>query len=259
MRLNLWNAIRGRAVRPVLSSSFHLSDDFEDETAEGHRENELPVWADGIEPISGFACVIAYVDSRGRATQRLITCQRKERCGTEIYIWAWCHARESVRQFRLSRIEEVFDAQTGELLDRPGDFFDQFKVDRSQRSGPGWGLSVQLRADLTALLNVLVFMARCDRQYHPLERASLEDVIARFWLRFEAAGEPDCDAILSYSDRLAPDAETFYVALERCVGKPLLIRLLRESVRAMVDADGRLAPEEVYWGSRIDEYLSGLR
>ena len=134
-----------------------------------------------------------------------------------------------------------------------------FNVDHKQVSKPGWGLSVSQRADLIAVLNALVFIALCDQDYHDLERATLEDVIARYWLRFEAPGDPDCDAIVRHADRLAPDAETFFVALNRCADKPKLARLLKESAQAMVDADSRLVKEEIYWGSKVDEYLSHPR
>lgn len=140
-------------------------------------------------------------------------------------------------------------------MGNPAELFEAFATDRVQASKPGWGLGVRQRADLSALLNVLVFTARCDREYHPLERATFEDAVCRFWLRTEAAGEPDCEAIKAYCDRLAPDAETFYVALHRCAENPKLARLLRESVKCVVDADGRLASEEVYWGSAIDEFF----
>lgn len=259
MRLELWQTIRGRAVQPVVSPLLSLSADFDDDPLDSSADESPPAWGMDFGSIAGFACVIDYRDSKGRTTQRLITCQRKDQSGAEIYVWAWCHSREARRQFRLSRIEAIFDARTGEDLGAPADLFGAFEIDRTQRSKPGWGLHVRLRADLVALLNAMVFLARCDRQFHALERSTLEDVICRFWLRCEAPDQPDCDAVLQHADRLAPDAETFYVALERCAQNPLLSRLLVDGARAMIDADGRIVPEETYWGSQIDQYLAGLR
>src|SRR3546814_1085914 len=106
------------------------------------------------------------------------------------------------RQFKVSRILDVFDAETGEAYASPSSFFEHFAVDQVHRSRPGWGLGVQHKADFTALLNSVVFIARCDDEYHPLERSTLEDLVMKFWLRFEIFHEPDCEAILSHADRL---------------------------------------------------------
>ncbi|HEX7743304.1 MAG TPA: WYL domain-containing protein, partial [Sphingobium sp.] len=191
----------------------------------------------------------------GEITQRLVTCQRLDRAADTLYLWAFCHHRAAVRQFRVDRIVDIADAETGELLGSPIAFFAQFEVDRSQRSQPGWGLNVRQRADFVAILNALIFMARCDREYHPFERQALEDCISRYWLRFEAPGEPDVEAILLHADRLAPDAETFFVSLNRCAANPRLVRLLKESAAEIIDADGVHAVHEVYWGSKIDEFF----
>jgi hypothetical protein len=134
------------------------------------------------------------------------------------YLWAFSHSRQTVRQFRVDRIAEVFDVQSGDSLGTADTFFTQFAIDRSQKRAPGWGLGVRQRTGFIALLNCLVFIAKCDRQFHRLEHDVIEDVIARYWLRSEARGEPDVPAIVSYIDRLAPDAEIFFVSLERCSG-----------------------------------------
>lgn len=256
MKQDLWHLVRGRAVKPRVAETFSISDDFEDDRT-GDDLVSAPTWADEFKPISGYAFVIIYADSKGNRTERLVTCQRLDQCFGEIYLWAWCHSRMARRQFKISRILEIFDARSGESLGDPEAVFYDFQIDRLQKSKPGWGLGVQARADFVALLNVLVFIARCDREYHPLERATFEDAVCRFWLRWEAAGEPDCSAILDHCDRLAPDAETFYVALERCTTKPKLSSLVKESVRSVVDADGRHAREEIYWGTQIDDYFAG--
>lgn len=250
-----WSSINGRAVKPALSPVFDLTDAPDDEETEGKGgSGSMPSWE--TNPISGFACVIAYVDAKGRTTQRLITCQRKDAHGSETYLWAYCHDRLAVRQFKLSRIIEVYDARTGEAFPSAASLFEHFQTDRSQRSKPGWGLSVGDRANLTALLNTLVFIAKCDREFHDLERATLDNVISRYWLRFEIHHDPDCDAIVEYAEALAPDAETFFVSLNRCSENAKLTRLMRESVKEMVDADGILAREEMYWGMKVDEFLA---
>lgn len=250
---SLWNEVRGkftsvRAELPVLSLS---ANDVEVD----YDHNQTPSWQADIISVSGLPFIITYQASKGEQTQRLITCQRIDRNADILYLWAFCHHRQAVRQFRLDRIIEIADGTTGELLDPPLVFFAQFEVDRSQKSKPGWGLNVRQRADFVAVLNALVFMARCDREYHPLERQAIEDCVARYWLRFEAPGDPDLDAILTHADRLAPDAETFFVSLNRCAADPRLVRLLKESAGHIIDADGIHAAHELYWGAKIDEFF----
>ena len=206
--------------------------------------------------ISGLPLIITYLDGKGQQSTRLITCQRLDEAANIFYLWAYCHNREKVRQFRIDRISELADGATGELLNGPADYFRQFQIDRSQRSKPGWGLSVRQRADFTAVLNTLVFMARCDKHFHPLERTSLEACVTRYWLRFECRGDPDTDAILRHADHLAPDAETFFVSLMRCAGERRLAQLVKQCSAEIIDADGVHAEHEIYWGRKIDEFFA---
>src|SRR3546814_5486288 len=59
---------------------------------------------------------------------------------TESYLLAFCHKRMKTRQFKVSRILDVFDAETGEAYASPSSFFEHFAVDQVHRSRPGWGL-----------------------------------------------------------------------------------------------------------------------
>jgi hypothetical protein len=248
----LWQEIRGKFVSArAIMAYFDDTDDDE----QRHQEANSPAWQSEISSVSGLPFILSYKDSKGSVTQRLVTCQRLDSSAETLYLWGFCHSRTAVRQFRVDRIVEITDAQTGEILDSPLVFFSQFQVERTQRSKPGWGLSVRQRADFAALLNALMFMARCDRDYHPLEREALEECVARYWIRFEAPGDPDMEAILAHTDRLAPDAETFFVSLNRCAAEPRLVRLLKESAAQIIDADGIHAAHEMYWGAKIDEFF----
>ena len=257
MLQDLWTVLVGRAVHPKIPAGriFQAVDDRDEEIPDD--VDGPPIW-DALTPISGIPCIIGYVDSKGNTTERLITCQRIDLHRDEPYLWAYCHTRTKVRQFRVSRIREVSDATTGELYTTVEAFFGQFSVDNQHRSQPGWGLSVNRKADLVALLNALVFVARCDKEYHSIERLSLEDSIARYWIRTEADGDPDTDSILMYADKLSPDAEIFWVSLHRCADNPKLLNILKSSIREMIDADGHIAKEEFYWGSKVDEFVAGF-
>lgn len=253
---SFWDVVVGRAVEPRLVQDRIFEIPAEDDEV-GPDEDGPPSWSE-LTPIAGVPIIIAYSDAQGRPSERLLTCQRLDAHSKDLYLWAFCHTRRAVRQFRVSRISDVSDPSTGETHRSPEEFFAQFSLNATHASHPGWGLSVGRKADLVALLNALIFLARCDKKYHPLERASLEDVVLSYWLRSEATGEPDIDSILVYADKLSPDAEVFWVSLRRCAASPLLKRLLQSSAQKLVDADGIISPEENYWGGKLDSFLESF-
>lgn len=255
--MELWHSIRNLAVKPNMRN-VALAYIVDDES--GWRDvgdpPEIPI---DLSLIAGTSCIIEYGNAAGEHSQRVVTCQRLDDHNGTRYLWAYCHLRRQIRQFRVDRIVAMFDTETGEQYESPTLFFDRYRVDNRHGSQPGWGLSVRERSDFLSFLNALVFLARCDREFHPLERTALEHAISTSWIRMEYRGDPDIDSILAHTDRLAPDAETFWIAMHRCANRPALLDVLRRSARDVVEADGVIAPEEFYWGSRIDEFVLELQ
>lgn len=251
--MSLWGQIRHKFVKPEVHETHRAAlarefvDDADDPT-EDFEQSEL-------DAISGLAVLIDYQNAKGESGTRLITCRRLDQHQSTKYIYAFCHVKERVRQFRIDRIKEIFDHRTGESLNPVEEFFARYLPDNVQKSPVGFGLSVRKRADLMALLNALVFIARCGKEYHPLERSVLESLTSRFWLRFEIPFEPDEDAILKLSDRLAPDAETFWVSLHRIAGNPIMAKIMQQTAREVIEADGVMAKEEFYWGAQLDSFF----
>lgn len=249
-----------RAVKPrlhgrfasLLSQNWSQESDPSDAVIEDERTSEFG-------SLSGLGLVIEYKDIKGNKSQRIITCQHYSLRGGKEYLQAYCHHRLAPRSFRLDGIVDIFDPTTGESLSPVQAFFARFSPDKVTKSGLGWGLSVRRRADLLALLNALVFVARCDREFHVMERTSLESALTSFWLRLELTGNPDFDDILRYADRLAPDGEMFWIAMHRFREAEVLAKIFRQSVRSLVDADGVVRNEEAYWEIEIDEFLSANR
>ncbi len=253
----LWTAVQGRRESIPTPASLKVDIQLVDDPETLVEDSPFPLG--DLDTVSGFSCIIAYVDSKARASQRRITCIRIEKAGERTYLRAYCHERNANRQFRLDSIQDVFDARTGELLAAVGwDFFNGFAVDHEQASRFGWGLPVRKSADLVAGLNALVFVARCDNQFHETERDAIERFVASFWLRMEAAGEPPMEDILTHVQRMSPDPEAFYLALARCSTNPPLCRMIRSHIRNVIDADGVIRAEEFYWGKAVDDYFRSL-
>jgi len=242
-----------RAVRPRLHTRF------------AEMRLEVPEFDDDepdTEPLSsvaavgGLSVVIEYADAKGATSQRLVTCRSLSVRADKQYLSAYCHHRKSPRTFRLDRIVDIFDANTGESLSPAQAFFAGFRPDDTSPSGLSWGLSVGRRADLIALLNALIFIARCDKEFHPAERESLEKALTSFWLRLEILGDPDFDDMLRYADRLAPDGETFWVAMHRFKEDKVLADVFVRHANLLIQADGVIHELEAYWSVEIADFFA---
>ena len=204
-----------------------------------------------LEPqsIAAFVCIIEY-----EGEQRLITCRRFDLVGELGYVGAICHAARGYRQFRCDRIQTVFDASSGEALG-DGGFFHRFEAQSRRERAPTWGLTPSRKATLVAGLNVLAFMARCDGRWHPLETPAIEKFVCSMWLRKEWPGEPPLDEIVAHSQRLAPDSDTFFRALQHYAHSSTSARVLQRSIGDLIAADGVICSAEMSWGSEIDAFF----
>lgn len=247
----VWMQLRGRTVEargPITFTALIPDDDAIelDEVDDAPRAGDV---------LSGYACIIDYVDSKGRASQRRVSFIRYERAKGADYIRAHCHERRAMRCFRLDRIAEVYDIQTGEVIGVDA-AFGHVAPDRVESAPLGWGLAVRARADLTAGLNVLTFLARCDREWHPMEEDTIESFVTGWWLRRELRHEPPIEDILRHAERLRPDAETFFGALLRTHDCPALAAMLPDYIQLVIEADDRITSEEAFWAGKAAAYLS---
>lgn len=216
------------------------------------RRSKVP--SGPLQSIAGVCVEILYRDAKGREASRRITCRRLELTKGVQYIYAFCHEREAYRSFRADRVLEVVDLETGECI-ACDEFLSEYDPNIVQESAKCWGLSVQRKNDLWAALKVLVFMSACDRERHDAETEEIEAFIDEYWEAVAAKGEPPVDDIMAAVERLRPDAESFILALQHCASKAGLAPLLMEACGRVVDADGKLAGEEVHWSRSVEEYL----
>lgn len=247
----LWVEIRAwRTQPPPVTITVSLPDQDDDDG----DDDDFPSWE--AQSISGRALVIQYMDSKGQPSERQIMCRRLDLKGPHLYLFAYCYAREKIRNFRADRIVMIVDSETGEVHE-PGITYLELFTPQAVTDAPfRYGLSPQGYADFNAALNVLLFMARCDGKFHPLEEDRIEDFAASYWLKAEITTAFDQAEIMRHARRLAPDAETFWVSLTRCKANPLLRSMIRRHVSAVIDADGAHHDKELFWGAQIDNFLS---
>lgn len=199
---------------------------------------------------SSWSAFIIYTDARSADSMRRITCKRVSGFGKAETITSWCHERGAYRTFRVDRIRELVCAESGEVLD-PGSHFESLWLRGA--------LNVDDKA-LAELARVLVFLARCDGQYHPLEQSALTDCFTRYALRFGGC-DRDIENALDGCGRLAPDGGDLLTALGKFAqasNGPKLSHFVLECGAGMIDADGRHAPEEISWALELSAALKRI-
>lgn len=252
MLRNFWNQIVNPSMPADASARASVALDDEPDVAAPTSVNLV------AEPISGFACFILYRSANGAETFRSITCHRIEMADGSFVIRALCHKRERPRAFRVDRIIEVADFQTGEVLG-DGQYFSRF-VDGGEvtSSANDWGLSRSQKSALISGLNALAFMAKVDGRWHPLEGDVIEAYVRSTWLRKEWPNDPPLEAIVAHARRLAPDAETFFASLKTLSKSEGSRRLIVQSLHALASADGVITDEEFQALCDMEDYLDEL-
>ncbi|HZV57725.1 MAG TPA: hypothetical protein VFF89_08625 [Sphingobium sp.] len=229
-----------RSVRPPLPGWCKpWVDDAEAPSAPATRDHSAS-W-------SGY---IRYVNAQGQESQRRIVCRRIEGFGRAETIGAWCCERKAHKRFRVDRIQELVCLQTGEILD-PLAHFENLRLR---------GALNVIDKSLADIGRILVFMAKCDGYYHPLEVQGVTDTMERYVLRF-GGDDNTLETAARNVARLAPDGEDFIAALRKVQLHPQssqLARLILEGVSAVIDADGRYTAEEIEWAEVVVSELKRM-
>lgn len=208
------------------------------------------------EIVNGLTIIIAYRDAKGSASLRQVSCIRIETGQGKRYLRAFCHQRRAQRVFLMTRIEAVHDAETGEELAGGDDFFAPFADDRISANPLGWGLSPVQRADLGAGLTALIFLSRCDGHVDDAENEEIETFTASWWMRAEISVPfPEVD-IQAHIRRMAPDVEAFVIAAQRIRASGTLRPIVAGYAKRVIEADGRIAPEEHHWIERYIDWMT---
>jgi hypothetical protein len=229
-----------------------LPEEDSDEGAVQQSEIREPVG----DSVNGLTIIIAYRDAKGSASLRQISCIRIETGQGKRYLRAFCHQRRAQRVFLMTRIEAVHDAETGEELACGNEYFAPFADDQISASPLGWGLSPVQRTDLGAGLTALIFLSRCDGHVDAAENDEIDTFTASWWIRAEIrAPFPEVD-IQAHIRRMAPDAEAFVIAAQRIRESDALRPIVAGYAKRVIEADGRIAPEEHHWIERYIDWMT---
>jgi len=195
-----------------------------------------------VADCGGMANVVQYEDAAGDISERRLTFFSIQCKKGRYYLSAYCHERNAYRSFRCDRIIHCVDPETGEVRE---DFFnymaETFAVEKERWLEGAQDTALEKCADG---IRILVFLSRCDGEYHTLEREVIAEYVeARcgyFSLEFDMA------PIMRFADRLRPFDDIFYEAIDSIIEEDSTdhIKLLTAKAVRLVEADGIIKPEE---------------
>jgi predicted DNA-binding transcriptional regulator YafY len=176
---------------------------------------------------------IRYVDASGVPSERRISIHDVTAHGDDFALRAWCHERQDMRTFLISRVEEAVDPHTGEIID---DLYDWFQINAGNGDPDD-----ELEADdaLGAAVAVLVFIARADGRMVEAEREIIRNFIAMALsaMDLEILSHSELDKRLGHT---SVDFPTFRLALEELAELPHRMRAgILGVAQAVVLADGK--------------------
>lgn len=190
---------------------------------------------------------LQYEDGGGSVSQRVVTVYRIDRRIGGWYVYGHCHLRGALRCFSVDRISEGFDVTTGEVFGNALEFFSNHPIYTDPRDPLREALKICKHE-----INLLTVVGASDGLFDPDEQDVL---LLHVFNRCDhlSLDEREMARMLAL---VAPDQRAFAGSLTQMAQFRLGDAVaLRRSLRKMVDADGRIAAEEVQFVGEIEKRL----
>lgn len=143
---------------------------------------------------------IKYVDSKGATSNRAVTINKIEANEGDFNIWAYCHSRRAVRQFKMSRIVEVIDPESGEVHDNPIEYFTAAAL---LPAGSDFNPTLRVLMEISTELSVLIYLARADGK---MAKSEADAIVRHIYEYGERVGvDIDENIVRKHLRRLRPD------------------------------------------------------
>lgn len=222
-----------------------------------------------------LAVVIRYVSADGEATERLVEIRKITVSSGVTHLRSYCYKRAAFRLFRLDRVQCAYDPQTGELFDLPGYVARlgggspiastvQSRPTVRQAAtamGPAGKTPTECMLDQAADgMRVLLFLGRCDGDYHKSEHDVIVDYIRSACAIDDPDRDPatfDADEAETYLRRLRPNVRGFAGASSRLLARPNRAHfdLVADEAFRLIEADGAVRPEETRFYNELGRLL----
>ncbi|MGE5546244.1 MAG: WYL domain-containing protein [Solirubrobacterales bacterium] len=221
--------VRAEVPTPAASSTFSVR-------IEGGDADLPPDDVGDVLEVAGLALGIVYLNAAGKETRRRITVRSVSSRGEVQQLYAYCHEREALRQFRVDRIKELLVLATGEVIEDPKAFFDGLS---------GRDPTAEALSGVRHALQILTFLARCDGHFHPAELSEIMEFVI-----FSSPNPSAVDEarVRTYVSALYPDKASYFRSLRavRFSGADQMKRVVR-AIKLVLDADGILDDAEFQW------------
>ncbi|WP_443750366.1 TerB family tellurite resistance protein [Asticcacaulis solisilvae] len=205
----------------------------------------------GLEDAPPLVFHFIYRDAKGDLTGRGFKLMRLGENNEKLTVGGICYLRHAYRQFVAANIVELTDLATGEVFDDSMSYF---------RAHPFLG-GVYTRApsqeeqalkSMKDELIVLTFVSASDGELHDIELDEMLKFVCKNW--DESLNEA---VVAARIKSLVPDTNAFMRSIHRLETKPAKARALQRALRAVVDADGRLEPNEQIFAQYVVDRLEG--
>lgn len=220
---------------------------------------------DNPDDAEGLLIGFDYVDAQGVCTNRAVLCHQVFRNGGFIYMRGLCTTRESMRTFRVDRMEKVIELRSGAIVleherffyslsHHDEDAFDRPRTRTAKTPRPEWDEEAyrdRLRRESAARaatlngLKILAYLSLSDGERSEDEiRAELAYIRAR--LAASGLGEDaDLVALCQFmAQGLTPTRRSYVTAIGKIANDGEHLALLARHAMEVVRTDGVIGPDE---------------
>ena len=195
------------------------------------------------EDIDGLVMAIEYVDPNGELSSRMITCRAisPEPPG---YLRAYCHLRDSYRSFRIDRIREIREMESGEIL-HGGEIlvflapYINFAIEKEKAVEQR-----NLQRQVGPAIRVLVYLAASDGHVHEAERRVIMNYVQAESRRLLPAQPFDAAATGRWIDHLKPTSAAAWNSVIRLADDAEHFPEFARTMIDLVNADGTINADE---------------
>lgn len=184
---------------------------------------------------------IYYEDKNGKVTKRKITIRRIWQRGKEVLVDGFCHEVKAPRIFMASRIQKIFDIKNKKAYNDPKKFLLGKIAAVTDQGGMGKTSAAKIIETVRDELSALTFLAKIDDNFDPNELK----VILEYVRKLSGGAKYDSAEVREYIERLYPDEECFYEAMEDILDKDVdFITAFVETFVKLILADGLVHDDE---------------
>jgi hypothetical protein len=209
-----------------------------------HNQNVRAEKLQSAKPIAKAISALVgiyYEDKNGEVSKRKITIRRIWQRGQEVLIDGFCHEMKAPRIFMASRIQKIFDIKNKKAYSNPKQFLLSQIAAVSEGGGMGKTAASKIIASIRNELSALTFLAKIDDSFDPAEMK----VILEYVRKQSDGAKYDSTEIKDYVERLYPDEECFYDAIDGILDADInYISNFVETFVKLILADGLVHDEE---------------